>query len=241
MPFLKLDSAQRNNRSSTTASQFVISSTTMLFEGRYRLKAVFMPVTYYNVSTQTNAIYFTDGTGSHIAYVTPGFYTSTSYVLAVGTAMTIVAGGATYTVTLDPITQNATISASAGTFILTFGTNTLRSAYAQLGFPQSNSTTATSSQIAPTMLYLAQTRSFNISVNGYSSTFDVTGRGYTYVLPVTSNTPGIEYYEAPESYQQEMMIDSPTRSLNIAVYDDFNNILPIQSDWYMILEKRSNN
>lgn len=231
---IKIDSSQRVNPLTTSPSQFSIRGSNTVFCGRYHLKAVFMPVTFYNVSATNNQIYFTDSNGSHTISLQPGFYTSSLYLPAIATAMTAAGAGITYTLALDPITQHVTVSSSSGTFTLNFS-NTLNSAASTLGFSFVDTLTA-SSQLSVGILNLAQTKTFNISINSATSTNDLNSRGYSFVVPCTSNTPSIEYYETQPGYMQSIQIDSPVRQLDITVYDDNHVILPLFSDWYMILQ-----
>jgi flagellar hook assembly protein FlgD len=90
--------------------------------------------------------------------------------------------------------------------------------------------------LASGLINLAQTRSFNISINQITATSDLNSIGYSFVVPVTSNTPGVEYYETQNGFQQYIRIDAPTRQLDIVVYDDNHEILPLYSNWYMMLQ-----
>jgi hypothetical protein len=192
-----------------------------------------MPVTFYNVSPVNNRISYTDGNGAHTAILPPGYYSTSQYLTAIGTNMTI--GGITYVATKDALTFAVTVTASTGLFSFTFGTNSNHSAATMMGYPLIDTPSAIS-QSASGLINLAQTRSFNISVNNITATSDLNRIGYSFVVPVTSNTPGVEYYETQAGFQQYIRIDSPTRTLDIVVYDDNNDILPLYSNWYMILQ-----
>ena len=236
--YVKIDSSQRVNPLNTSPSKFSIRGTNVVFKGRYVLKAVFMPVTYYNVSSTNNLLYFTDANGTHVASIPIGYYTSSTYLATVGSIMSAASPGITYSLVKDSTTLAVTITASSGTFALTFGTNTIHTAATSLGFPAVD-TNSTISHLASGLLNLSQTRSFNISVNSITTTCDLNGVGYSFVIPVTANTPGIEYYEAPLGYEQTIYIEAPTRQLDIAVFDDNYEILPLYAEWYMTLQPLS--
>ena len=93
---------------------------------------------------------------------------------------------------------------------------------------------------ATNMLNLSQTRSFNITINGISNV--TTGDGdddYTFIIPIISNVPSIMMYEPAVNFEQSMLIERPTQSLQISVYDDNHNLCQMSSDFYMILESVS--
>ena len=230
--YIKVDSSQRVSPLTSTPSAFSIRGTNIVFKGRYQLKAVYMPVTIYNVSSTNNRISFTDSTGAHAVVIPPGYYTSAQYLAAIGTTMTT--ASTIYIATRDAIKLSMIVSASNGTFSFTFGTNTKYSAAATMGFAPVNTASA-SVQTGANLVNLAQNRSFNISINAVTATSDLNGVGYSYVVPITSNTPGVQYYESPNCFHQVISIDKPTRQLDITVYDDNYEILSMYSDWYMIL------
>lgn len=233
--YIKIDSSKRVNLLSSTPSKFSIRGSNVLFHGKYVLKAVYMPVTYYNVSPTNNQLFFTDANGAHSILIQPGYYASTAYLAAIGAGMSAVSSGITYTAVKDAITLAVTIAASSGTFKLTFGTNTKHTVAIALGF-QSVDTAFASSHVGSGLLNLAQTRSFNISVNSITTTCDLNGVGYSFVIPVTSNTPGVQYYEAPLGFEQVINIDAPTRQLEIVVFDDNYEVMPLYAEWYMMLQ-----
>lgn len=236
MSYLKIDSAQRINPTTTSPSQFTIRASNTVFSGRYTLKGIFIPVTFFNVNSTNNLVYFKDFVGEHVAVIPPGYYSPLPFMAAVGVAMTLVGygGASTFTITRDPVTLYLTTASSASLFAFTFGTNTANSANMLLGYPQQD-TAETSFHTGTQMVNVSQTRSFNISINNYASTMNLNGNGYSFVIPIQVVTPAISYYEPPVNFEQSITIDYPTQTLNIAVYDDNHKLLQCVSDWYMIV------
>ena len=233
--YIKLDSAQRLNFNTTTASQFILRANNVVFSGRYNLKSIFIPITFYNVNVYNNQVFFTDNSGSHIAYITPGIYSTPTFMTALGNAMTSIGSGSVYTVIKDPVTCCINIISSSSAFSFTFGTNQLNSSAIMMGY-NSVDTPMSFSQQSQGMINLSQIRSFNISINNINRVSNLNGIGYTFVIPVTNNIPSLMLYEPPPNYEQFICFDSPTQTLNISIYDDNHNLLQCFSDFYMILQ-----
>lgn len=233
--YLKIDSSKRINLNSTTAAQFSIRSTRTVFHGRYELKSIYIPITFFNINQFNNAISFTDTAGPHTCTITPGFYTTNTYIPAVALAMTLAGSGSTYTATKSNTTQCITVISSTDAFAFTFGSNQLNSAAITLGYLQQD-TAMLFSQTASGIVNVAQTKSFNISVNNYVSTSTLDGIGYSFVIPVTAASLSFSLYEPLQHYPQSIYIDSPTQQLDIGVYDDNHQLMQVFSDFYMILQ-----
>ena len=234
--YLKIDSSQRQGFSTSTPSQFALHSYNHEFKGRYVLKYTFIPVTFYTVTSLNCMVYFTD-TVSHAVQIPYGFYDSSTILTAVANTMTSASTAGTYTITKNPVTRNITISLSSGMFVLNFS-QLAASIAPLLGFAAKD-TIAASNQTAPLICNVVQTKSFNISINGLSSVMDLSGRaGYSFIVPLTVNQLSIQVYE-PEAFVQEVVFETPTRDLNIAIYDDQQNIISLQDDFYFIIQKVS--
>ena len=236
MSLIKIDSVNRLNFNTTTAANFSIRATNTVFQGKYELKSVLIPITFFNIGQYNNLINFTDLAGSHTAVITPGFYTTATYIAAIGSSMTAVAGGSIYTAILNAIPQCLTITSSSSAFTLTFGTNQTNSSSTAMGFSAQNTGSAFS-QTGSGLVNVSQTRSFNISINNCVNISNLNGAGYSFIIPVTGFTPSIQLYEPSTNFKQSFNIDSPCQTLNIAVYDDNHRLLTMYSDFYMILEQ----
>ena len=234
MQYIKIDTAARTSPSTTSPAQCTIHSNNHIFHGRYGLKLVYVPITFFNITAANNLIYFTD-TATHTASIPVGFYDSTSILAAVGTAMTTASGTVTYTVTKNSSTYNVIISASSGTFVLN-NSNQVNSIASSLGFTPYD-TVAALFQTSSTVANLSQVRSLNVSINGLSGIEDTSSRGaYSFIVPITVNQQSIQVYE-PISFIQTINFDSPTRDLSITIYDDKHNVIPLQDDYFFILQR----
>jgi hypothetical protein len=100
----------------------------------------------YDITPDNNLIPFNEGASEIIAELAIGSFTLTEFAEAIGDAMTI-AGGQTYTVTVDRTTRQLTI-ASTGNFTLLAGTGSVlaNSPYALMGYTLTNKTGASSYQ-----------------------------------------------------------------------------------------------
>jgi V8-like Glu-specific endopeptidase len=235
MQYLKIDSAKRQNPGSTTPGQFTLQCQATM-TGRYALKALYCSVDYENINGHNSKIYFREGGIDKVATLTTGYYTISSLLTEIKSAMDTASGGTnTFTVTRSTLPQRLVISGTSA-FELTFGTNTANSSAEILGYPAADTSSATS-HTATNIINLASIRSLNFDFNGFSSVSDTTGRSYSLVIPITTNTPGVQYYEPTETFPQVINFDIPTRNLSISVRDDDHNVIPLQSDWFMIIQK----
>src|SRR6185437_10578269 len=97
--YLKLDSAQRMNYTTTNAGSFNIVVQRPL-EGSWRLCQAYVPVSQFNVSSTNNVINFEENAVSKTATLTPGYYYSNTLMAETAAKMTAASGGfATYTLT----------------------------------------------------------------------------------------------------------------------------------------------
>jgi hypothetical protein len=232
MSFIKIDSAARTNPLTTSPSQCIIRSANYLFKGRYNLKLAYIPMSFYNVTAANNVVAFTD-TIAHKVIVRPGYYDNATILTAVAAAMTAV-GSITYTAVKDAITQNVTISANTGTFVLNFS-NTTNSLADLLGYPPVD-TSAASSHMSTDMSNLSQIRSLNFAINNITNIRDLSGSGaFTFIVPIAVNQLGIQVYE-PVTFEQSVTFDVSTRDLSITIYDDKYRPIVMQEDYYLILQ-----
>lgn len=229
-PYVKINSADRLNPTTTTPAQFTIASTVPLTG--LSLKAIYLPVTCYNVATGINSsIYFTD-TQARVANIAPGFHSgATTFMTAVSDAMTAASGGAgVYSCTLNAVTQLLNISCTIP-FSLTFS-NTQGTSSEMLGFRNVDTATATS-QTATAVLNLTTTLCYNISINGAQGAASLSGASASFVIPALTTTPSNLYYEVSLTMPQSITFQS-SKHLDIAIYDDTHRLLNMQSNFYMI-------
>ncbi len=238
--YLKIDSADRINPGSTTPANFVINGNIVL-HGRYAVKAVYYPTTFFNINTDlNNTIYFTEAGVAKVAVMQPGFYSGFGSLLpAIKSAMdTASAGVNTFTVTQSALTGLISIAASTVAFQITFGSNQVSAAFEVLGFSKVDTAIALL-LTANNYPNLASVRSLNININNIGCVSDMlNSNNSTVCVPILQNPPsGIGYWEPPPTFPQVFQFDTPTRVLKISVLDDKQALLPLQSEWHMIVQK----
>lgn len=234
MQYVKLDTSERINPLTTSPSKCVIHSTSYTFQGEYELAYCYIPVTFYNVNTSNNQFYFTD-TAPHVASIAVGFYDTVSILVAVAAAMNAASTSTVYAVaSRNSATKCVTIASSVTNFVLNLS-NTVNSIASLLGFMSLHDTVSSAGVISDQMPNLAQIRSFNISINGLSSIRSLSGQSaYSFILPITVATPSILSYE-PISFVQSINFERATRDISLTVYDDNQNIIQLQEDFFIIL------
>lgn len=236
--YIKLDSANRLNAGTTSPGNFTLNCQKPL-EGRYALKAIYFPATFFNINTDlNNRIYFTESATAKVATIPPGFYSGYSALMtAVETAMNTASGGTnTFVLTRSALTGLITITASSVNFTLTFGTNTTAAAREVLGFAAADSTVAALAQTGVAYPNLATVRSLNIDINNIGNFTNTQGtNSCTFCVPILQIVPGVGYYEPPITLPQVVEFRDRTASLKIRVIDDNGQVIPLQNEFYMLL------
>ena len=239
-PYLKIDSADRINPGSTTPANFVINGNIVL-HGRYAVKAVYYPTTFFNINTDlNNIIYFTENGVPKVATIQPGFYSGFGTLLtAVKSAMdTASAGVNTFTVTQSGLTGRISIAASTTAFQITFNSNQVSAAFEVLGFGKIDTASALL-LTAASYPNLSTVRSLNININNIGCVSDLLNdNNSTVCVPILQNLPsGIGYWEPPITFPQVFRFESPTKVLKVSVLDDKQSLLPLQSEWHMMIQR----
>jgi hypothetical protein len=232
-----IDSSNRLSKQTTFPSDCVIPSNEVL-SGTYSLKSITIPITYHNVNSTNNTIYWTDTGGARTCQIPSGFYKSTdSFATAVATAMTA-NGAGTVTCSVSTLDQRLTVTNTVA-FNFTFGTNTTNSAATLMGFVRDTATST--SQIATQVINLSTTLSYNFiiseAVNGIKV---IGGQQFTFSTPALTTTPNLAYYEPTLHFPIHIRFLAPTRTLTIKICDNQSRVLNnMANDWCMIVEKIS--
>ena len=169
----------------------------------FKITSAEIPLSYYNVRSSgvdaNNTFIFTEDNGvtTTTATITAGYYTSTTIITALQTAMNAVSPNSnTYTITFNNITGQFKISSTANFKILyANNVNAWLSINWLLGFNQI-STTNISSQTAQTCPFLDyyQYLYFRIGLN-FRGNYDETGAKAPIIkIPITSPQGSIQYY-----------------------------------------------
>lgn len=236
MPLLKVDSSLRQNPLTSDPSDCTIESNELL-EGRYELKSILIPVTYWNVNSSNNKVYFTDTGGAQVASLTSGYYTSFEQLVNELVTQMNAVGAGTVTASINSLNNYLTVNNSVN-FSFTFGTNTTSSASKLLGFT-GNSASATTSQLAQRIMNLKFTTAFNFHISDATSGVKtLTGQQFTFSIPALTTTPGFCYY-APIQENPISFILKPTKQLSVKITDDDGRVLNnMKSEWTLFLQHR---
>jgi hypothetical protein len=238
MSILKLDSSARVNRDATTPGDFQVNLSSAI-QGKWDLKSIFICADFPVINSTNNTIPFTESATQKTATVPAGYYTKTTLLTAIGTAMTTASGGTnTYTVTLDSVTQSVTITASTVPFTLDWLSRSTNSMARLLGFAVTTNTASALTATGSGILVLNTVLSFNIAIEGVGTIVNAQGQLSTFYVPMTANvgTQGWIQYE-PDQFDQRITIPSPLSTLRIRVLDDNGRVLPIRQDWQMLIGK----
>lgn len=104
----------------------------------FKVKSAMVPMSFYTFDTHNNKIYFTEsdsGSTVRTATIPVGNYSSSTLPFAIKTAMDLVSGSKTYTVTFDSLINKITATISSVTYKYMSGIN---NAYYELGIISSD-------------------------------------------------------------------------------------------------------
>jgi hypothetical protein len=230
---IRVDSKLRLNPTTTDPSSCIIPSVEVL-SGTYSLKSIFLPITYYNINSTNNQIYFNDGT-ARVASIPVGYYSSLSD-LGTAAAAAMATFGSTITASLNALTNMLTITSNLA-FTFTFGSFTTNSAATVLGFI-GDSTVSQLTQTGTVVMNLSTTTSYNFQLSNSSSNVrTMDGKNFTFCIPALTNTPTNMYYEPPAQFPIIFHLDA-TQALRINIFDDqFRVLNNMRSDFYFVLQK----
>ena len=232
MQRIKISSAQRTYG---TPYNFKIDLREPLEAGKYRLNEVYFCNSYYNVTATNNVIYWNEptGLGDTSTTVTPGIYSTSALVTAIGTVMTTrTTTGSTFTGSYSAITGKISITATPTT-AFTFLTTSLNSILPLIGF---NGTEVDPSLGGALQANVNPTISMNIMIGYSTAVRDAKSNGYTYVVPIDNAVGAYVLYDAKAKYDQIAEL-ARTMTLSVNVVDDNSLSIPLLLDWYLILER----
>lgn len=178
--------------------------------GSYSLSACKYDYDAFNdiivVSSKNNKIDFAEGGAQLTATLTPGSYSPTTLCAEVDTKITA-AGAGSYTVSFNEINRKFTITKSAGSFSLLFGsgTNSLISAAGLIGYDQADQTGALTYSSAYALSAIARiSKPITIYKNGVS--FNLANKDSNKIFMIDDNS---------------FLRDYPMNRLDLATPDKF--------------------
>ena len=232
--YLDVSSTLRSNRNTTDPSDCIIPSN-MLLRGVYQLRAISLPLTYHNVNSYNNVIYFTDAGGAHTCQMAPGYYSSFVSLAAEVAQVMSAAGAGTVTCSINARTNVLTVINTVP-FSFTFGSNTSNSAAQLLGFA-GNSATATV-QTGQNTMSLNSTSCYNVMIDDtMMNVTSLNGQRCTFKIPAVFSTPSVMYYQPSQEFPISIDFQA-TKSLHVRILDDqYRPLTNMSLDWYMMLQK----
>ena len=233
---LKIDSSLRDH-ASDTSSDFQITLARPI-EGTWELKSAFICADFPTVSSSGNSIPFTENATLKTATLTPGYYTNLNIAPAVEDALNLASGGYnTYAVAIDNLTQKLTITSAINNFSLNWGTrpNGMGNALGFVSVDTSAGLTVTGTKI----LKLNPVLSFNIVIDGLGSIRNAKGQTSTFYIPINENVPAPFILFEPKNFSQCFNLSAPQNSFRFRVVDDQFNVLNLQQDWQLVIQRVS--
>ena len=225
---LYLDSTKSNN------NRFTLDKP---IDGIWELISFVCTNNLFNVNSYNNKVYFNENGTDRTATLTLGNYYITDLKTELTTAINNVAS-ATFSVTIDNNTNKYTFTNGSSTnFYFTFGTNTSNSARKLLGMNATDGTNATTqTSDKPVDLNTYKNMFINISENNDRN---VTGQSYfntSLIINGTGSFGEILRYVKNDNFSQYVKLHN-TKNIEIKIHDIDNNVIDLNSDYVLILEK----
>lgn len=234
MQQLKIKSSHRKDPNSSPGDFYL--ALTKPIQGKWALRQVFICADFPNINSRNNRIPFMELGVSKVATIPIGYYTSSQIVTALQNALNTASGGVnTYTCTLNPVTQQVTITGTVA-FTLQWASSPGSSAAATLGFQEKDTFLAISCT-AQSIVVANSIMSFNITIDGCGSIMDSRGNISSFDVPMITNVNPLSFmvYE-PDLFQQIIAFKDSQRVLHIRVCDDDGRPLDLKQNWSMIWE-----
>ena len=235
--YLVVDSKDRIHQFDSTNDFLIQLNPSLDHIKSIELKALFLPLTHYNVSSQNNKVYFTDGVTDYEATLVNGIYDTDSILDAVKVAMEATSYSGTITVTFDAIAHLYQISSSTN-ISLQFGTYTTNSISELLGYNNVN-TALGLTHIANNVCNLSVPEYFFINLSGVNSNVQTTNSETgTFVVFITTNSGGVNYHFENTNYKSSSKWNvHPLQTVRVTLKERGNKIFDINGvNWSMLLK-----
>lgn len=204
--------------------------------GKYKLLSFSCTNNLFNINENNNMVHLNENGVNKGFSIQPGYYDITDLKSTLSTQLNIVCSG-TMTVTLDQTTNKLTFSNDTHNFYFKFGTNTDNSARYLLGMNAVDGTDASS-----------QTSDFPVDLNTYKNFFidinednnkDVIGVNYfqtsLYINGLGAFGETLTHLSV-DNFDQYVLFNN-TKQFQIRIHDLNENVINLNSDYSIILEK----
>jgi hypothetical protein len=229
MTYIKINSGKRTSGS---PEDFVFKLPHNIHRGeQYEFCYAHIPYTIHNIGSTNNKFYFDEGGGTLTATIPSGFYTSTTLLEALHTALNT-AGASVFTVALDINTQRATVSA-VGNFSVRMASGDSRCLSVGFDTDTSGGTTHTGENF----VNIEKLQSLNLDLNDI---VQVKGSnvGTTFTVPCDVNVLEVLEFKSNIADIQTVEFTSDTLQLKVRLKDDDNRTVDLNgAGWYFLLRK----
>jgi hypothetical protein len=227
---------QSADRINGTATNFNVNNQNFGNSSSMELQVIVIPYTFYPVdSNHTTLTFQINGSGVNLnATIPAGYYDSTTFPVALKTAMDTAAGTQTYTITISGTTGLITITQNSGTFLIK-GSSTMNPI---IGFTSSD-TSGAITQISPNLINLSgtdyldiyssqltkfDTKSLDSALSNTTRVIRIPVKDYTFGSTITYRPKFHHMNHKPEDQGQ----------IDVIVRDMYGNIISLNGrDWYM--------
>ena len=240
MPYLNIRSQDRTSTSSSSTN-FTVLLKTQIAAKRFRLKAVNLPNSIYNVITGVNDIFkFVDSTSTlQTGQISQGSYDATSLAYQINSIMSGIDTANNIVVSYSPVTFKISITNSLNLIWKTgYAFNSLIGFTLSTDLNFSGGTTTALSQQAvnlnPYLNMICVIQNLPSNINSCSS------YGGQFLFPLNVSRGSFQIVDSLNDYQQQLELAFPftfTQMVISLLYDDLSTQVNLNGlDWSMLLE-----
>lgn len=227
----------KSNDKSTGTNGDCVVHLNQRINGQYGLYSFIFTNTLYNVNSTNNRFVMTNTSDTIISNVLldEGFYTGNGLADKLTSTITDL------TVTFNDNTNKFTFTYTSD-FKLAFSTTYSNTCWELLGFAQTDYTSTSSSLSSIMCADFNPHKNLFITINKARKQIENNSQSnhheYTFMISDSTSSFGSLFrYIQEDPLQQQCTIIDPTRSLNIEIRDDDNNIIN-PTNWIMILRRK---
>ena len=221
------------DRKEGSNSSFIVNLTDPLPNGKEIIFTdVILPNLFYNIDSTNNVIVFNDGS-ARTATIPPSYYSNSSLLTALASAMTVASGVTLFTAAYNAATLLVTITGT-NAFTINFGSSTI--SYA-LGYPVTSTSASSLTQTATNAMVLNPPYLLlNIVELNSTRVADTNYVLATLKVPILSSNQQVNYMTTEDLSKQKIKFAlTASSTLHVDLRKDDGKPLVLMSDWSFTL------
>lgn len=201
----------------------------------YRIKNAVIPSSFYTIDSRNNKFYFNETSTSsttRTATITTGYYTSSTILTALKTALDSAGSANTYTITYSSTTNKITITSSTENFRVISGINNI---YYELGIDSADLSVFATIFTPTNQIDLSGVKLINI-VSNYFGNLKMAGSNYRMLGSIVceEESGSISTFENMDNEYIKTTVDE-IQNITFLFFDERNRELQINKDFVITM------